>query len=150
MRGEGDRHAGVELFEFADLVAGLDGAAGQPGPCGGVPGGGELGHAGAQFGDDDLGVGGADAGDLIEPLDDRQHPGLVAGAGGGVAAADQPAAGADSSNAGDLFQQPGDLPVQPGDLGGQVIDELQQHAGLNGVDVAEPAGEGGLQLGRGG
>src|SRR5216684_1869303 len=23
MRGEGDRHAGVELFEFADLVAGL-------------------------------------------------------------------------------------------------------------------------------
>src|SRR5216683_1576260 len=98
-RAERAAQVGAALAGAAVLGggAGLDGAAGQPGPCGGVPGGGELGHAGAQFGDDDLGVGGADAGDLIEPLDDRQHPGLVAGAGGGVAAADQPAAGADSS-----------------------------------------------------
>ena len=70
----------------------LEGARGQPGPRGGVPGGGEHRHVGAELGDEDPGVAHADPGDLIEPCHQAQHGRAVAGAAGRVPAAGQPAA----------------------------------------------------------
>src|SRR5450755_1784226 len=58
-----------------------------------------------------------------------------------------PAARAHAAQAGHVLQLGLDPLVQLGDLGGQVIDEVQQHADLETVDVAEPAGQGLLQLG---
>src|ERR1019366_3686932 len=127
-------------------VPGLDGAGGQLGPGGGVPGGGELAHVGAQLRDDDLGALAADAGDLIEPLDDVQDL-LLTASGARPGRAELPAAGAHAAQAGHVQQLRLDPLVQQGDLGGQVIGQLQQHADLEAVDVAEPAGQGGLQLG---
>src|SRR6266568_394745 len=143
---------GVALAGAAVLGsgAGLDGAAGQPGPGGGVARGGELGLVQAELGDDDLGGAGADAGELIEPLGDRQYRRAGARAGRGVAATDLPAARTRPGDAGDARQPGVDLFIQPGHLAGHVVDQVQQDADLQGVDVAEPAGQRRLQLGGGG
>ena len=61
------------------VFPGLEGARGQPGPRGGVPGGGEHRHVGAELGDDDPGVADADPGDLIEPCHQARHGRAVAG-----------------------------------------------------------------------
>ena len=70
----------------------------------------------------------------------------VAGAAGGVAAAGQPAGGAGRRGAGDLRQLLLDRLVQPGDLVVDRVDQPQVGLDLEGVDVAEPAGERVLQL----
>jgi hypothetical protein len=104
-----------------------------------VAGGGEHRHAGAELGDDDLGAADADPGDLIEPLHQPQHDGVLAGAAGRVPAADQPAGGAGRRHAGDEGQLVLDPVVQAGDLVVDRVDEPQVQGDLEGVDLAEPS-----------
>ena len=92
----------------------------------------------------------ADPGDLIQPLGQPQDGSPLPGAAGGVAAAGQPAGGAGRRGAGDLRQLLPDRLVQPGDLLVDRVDQPQVRADLEGVDVAEPAGQRVLQLLAGG
>src|SRR5260221_12275820 len=65
-------------------------------------------------------------------------------------AADQPAAAAGRRHAGDGRQLLSDPGVQAGDLVVDGVDEPQVGGDLEGVDLAEPAGESSGQLRRGG
>src|ERR1035441_8125257 len=86
------------------------------------------------------------AGALMGPLDASRAL-LLPASGPRPGRPELPAAGAHAAQAGHVQQLRLDPLVQQGDLGGQVIGQLQQHADLEAVDVAEPAGQGGLQLG---
>src|SRR5215831_18729279 len=70
-----------------------------------------------------------------------QHGRAVAGAAGRVPAADQPAGGAGRCYPGDGCQLLFDPGVQAGDLVVDAVDQPQVGGDLEGVYVAEPAGE---------
>ena len=92
----------------------------------------------------------AGPGDLSQPLSQPQDGNPVPGAAGCVIAAGQPAGGAGRRGAGDLRQLLLDRLVQPGDLVVDRVDQPQVRTDLEGVDVAEPAGQRVLQLLAGG
>src|SRR6266567_7378666 len=120
---------------------GLPGARGQPGPGGGVPGGGELRGVGAELGDDDPGVALPDPGDLIQPPGQPRDGRALIRAAGDMAAAGQPAGDTGRGGPGDQRQLLGDLLIQQGDLLVDRVDQPQVRADLERVDVAEPAGQ---------
>jgi hypothetical protein len=86
-----------------------------------------------------------DPGDLIEPPGQVQQRDVLSGAAGSVAAADQPAGDTGRRGTRDGGQLLPDRLVQPGDLLVDRVDQPQVRADLEGVDVAESAGQRGFQ-----
>ena len=110
----------------------------------------ELRRVGAELGDDDPGVAQADPGDLIDPFGQARQGCTRRSAAGGVTAAGHAAGGAGRRGARDQRELLPDRLVQAIGLLVDHVQDPQVCLDLEGVDVAELAGERLLQLLAGG